>query len=147
MGIKKFFNGIFHKNRKKVYVLDPVMLSQRKSQPEYILPEKEDKSIFEIKKIFILNKRGTVICGKVKRGFFKVGDVISVCNPADADEKISVEIKNIITPLVESNTVRNGTEAELLVDYEGGNIPQGLVNPGDRAYKKCKTGGIKNALQ
>ncbi|MFR0881119.1 MAG: hypothetical protein ACLSGN_06540 [Oscillospiraceae bacterium] len=94
-----------------------------------------------------MNKRGTVICGKVKRGFFKVGDVISVCNPADADEKISVEIKNIITPLVESNTVRNGTEAELLVDYEGGNIPQGLVNPGDRAYKKCKTGGIKNALQ
>ena len=138
MGIKKFFNGIFHKNRKKVYVLDPVMLSQRKSQPEYTLPEKEDKSIFEIKEIFILNKRGTVICGKVKRGFFKVGDVISVCNPADTAEKISV---------VESNTVRNGTEAELLVDYEGGNIPQGLVNPGDRAYKKCKTGGIKNALQ
>lgn len=142
MILKRIFERISGKNfHGKTIVITPGKSSENAAKELWNDP---DKSIFEIRDSFKMNDRGTVIYGRVKRGFFRVGDMISICNPTDTIEKISAEIMKIVTPLVESNRINCGSEADILVTVYGDSDE---ILPGDRAYKKTVQEELKNAIQ
>lgn len=147
MILRKLWSRIFRKkSARRTYIIDMRELSENKAYEDFkSFWKDEDKSIFEIRNAFNMNGLGTVICGRVKRGFFSVDDKIAICSPVDAKEKLEGVIKKITTSLVEVNKINCGFESDILITVRG---DSGKILPGDRAYKKCKTtGGIKNAVQ
>ncbi|MGN1481374.1 hypothetical protein [Porcipelethomonas sp.] len=146
MILKKLRDRIFRKKpARRTYVIDSWELSGNRSfeDPNDFWKD-EDKSIFEIRDSFTMNGLGTVIYGRVKRGFFSVNDKIAICSPVDTKEKLEGVIVKITTSLVEVNKINCGFESDILISVCG---DSSRIFPGDRAYKKCKTGGIKNAVQ
>lgn len=127
--------GIFRKlfgRRTNTILLDSNKLSKYKISPEnYKI--KEDKSIFEIVHAVSMNEYETLISGRVKRGIFRTGDMIAICNPLETIPKLKAVIMDIKTVLVDVNRVGKGTQAEFLIDVCGDDVKN--IAPGDRAYK------------
>ncbi len=121
---------IFKKNAKTI-VLDKNELLKHKPSVTF-KKQSTDKSIFEVIHTFTLNEHGTTIAGKIKRGFFKTGDKIVVCNPTNTCAKLEAIIVNIKTSLVDVNRINSGTEADFLIKTINSDSK---ISPGDRAYK------------
>lgn len=127
MGI---FKRLFRR-KAKTFILDQEELSKRKfsniSQERNI-----DKSIFQIIHTLTMNEHGTLISGRIKRGFFKTGDKIVICNPSDNDIKLEATIVNIKTSLVDVNRICSGSEADLLITTADN---EKEITPGNIVYK------------
>lgn len=127
--------GIFRKlfgRKTKTVILDSSELSKRRCTSErYKITE--DKSIFEIIHAVSMNECRTLISGRVKRGIFRTGDTIAICDPLDTIPKLKAVIMDIKTVLVDVNRVSSGTQAEFVIDVDEDNIKN--ITPGDRAYK------------
>lgn len=126
--------GIFRKlfgHRSKTVILDSSELSKHRTTLKYNV--KEDKSIFEIVHATSMNECRMLISGRVKRGIFRTGDTIAICNPLETIPKLKAVIMDIKTVLVDVNRVGSGTQAEFVIDVCGDDGKN--IMPGDRAYK------------
>lgn len=128
--------GIFRKlfgRKTKTVILDSSELSKRRRSSGHYKDVTEDKSIFEIVHSTSMGDCRTLISGRVKRGIFRTGDTIGICNPLDTIPKLKAVIMDIKTVLVDVNRVGSGTQAEFVIDVSGDDVKN--ITPGDRAYK------------
>lgn len=135
------FSGIFKKlfrHRTKTIVLKREKLMEHKKNVSEEI--KTDASIFEIVHTFTLREKGTIISGKIKRGFFKTGDRVIICNPSETNAKLEATIVNIKTELLEVTRINSGTQADFLIEMTDNST---MIMPGDRVYK---TGGNRNVI-
>lgn len=128
---RRIFRKLFS-SRHKVIVLDGRQLSENRSKA-YVWNKKiDDKAILEIIYSFPMNGQGTIVSGKIKRGFFRVGDKIAIYSPAEREIKVEANIINIKTSLLDVNKINSGVEADFLISSVGADD---YIKPGDRGYK------------
>lgn len=135
------FSGIFKKffrRKSKIIVLRREKLI--KNRKNVSAEEKTDTAIFEIVHTFSLDGQGTIISGKIKRGFFRTGDRVIICNPSETNAKTKAKILNIKTELLEVTRINSGTKADFLIEMIENDS---VIMPGDRVYK---LGGNRNVV-
>lgn len=127
---RKLFRKLFRRKEAKTVYIDRMELLNGNSSGQS--KTDMDKSIFEIVHTISMKEHINLISGRVRKGFFRTGDSISIYPKSQGIPKCKAVILNIKTALVEVNKISSGIEADFLIEIPDGE-PE--INPGDKVYK------------
>ncbi|MGN0613373.1 MAG: hypothetical protein ACI4JB_05675 [Porcipelethomonas sp.] len=135
---------IFHRFFRRRKIINIYRKKRKKNYNSITQQHNTESPVFEIKRAVRTGEKSIIVCGKVRQGSFKTGDMVIISGSNNGSLKLEAIIERITTSLVEVNRIFSGSETDMLLEVirDTGKI----ILPGNKilSHKTASlTGNIK----